>query len=336
MDYNLIQLSVDAILKDNPDIKETTLKTYNRQLNKLYNELYLKYGSLELLSNLPEVLLEPKKVLVVLYNEQWDLSENSIKNYLSVIMSVIRNEPDYEKVYFDYQKAFNKLRDSINEKVIQQKPKTEAEEELEHICMDDLEGYLYHHKKRTEGKENKDIDSAMLYMLGHLHLEQVLRNEPATMKLTSRYITTEEDENVNFIWAKNRNEKRMIIRNNKVRNPKKENYKAKEVKLGKRLNTALNKYIQILDRNGISIEDPIPLVHRKKGEGEMSSANYTGIVKKIWAHRDIEMTSTLIRKLYSIEVRKEHNGKILEEKKACEKLDHSKDTHDKNYVIMFD
>ena len=338
MDYNVIQLSLDSIKEDNPSIRDTTLKTYGRQLNKLYGEFYLKDTDLPLTHNLPNALLDTDKTIAILNDKGWGLSENSIKNYLSVIMSVCRNVAEFDNCYASYLKEFYVVRDSINARQIKQEPKNKAEEDLQHISLEDLEGYLWYHKKRSEGKENKDIESALLYMLGHIHLDQKLRNECAGVVLTKRYITTEEDKYVNFIWVKNRNEKRLVIRRNKVRNPDSDNYKAKEVVLGKACNTAINKYIQILERNDIHIPPlGMPLLHKFKGsQGEMSSANYTQIIKKVWAHRDLALTSTLIRKLYAIEVRNKYKGKLTEEAIACEVLDHSQEIHDKNYVIMFD
>ena len=86
MDYNVIQLSLDSIKEDNPSIRDTTLKTYGRQLNKLYGEFYLKDTDLPLTHNLPNALLDTDKTIAILNDKGWGLSENSIKNYLSVIM----------------------------------------------------------------------------------------------------------------------------------------------------------------------------------------------------------------------------------------------------------
>ena len=64
--------------------------------------------------------------------------------------------------------------------------------------------------------------------------------------------------------------------------------------------------------------------------------NYLQYLNAVWATAGLTMTSTLIRKVYANDIRREHNGKLTEEDKACKKLDHSKKVHDTNYVLFFD
>ena len=88
-----------------------------------------------------------------------------------------------------------------------------------------------------------------------------------------------------------------------------------------------------------------PLLYKSKGYKDaefyseldtMSSANYVGLVKRVWKHMDLDLTSTLIRKVYAMDIRTQYNGKLSEEMKACVKLDHSKQIHDTNYIVFFD
>ena len=80
-----------------------------------------------------------------------------------------------------------------------------------------------------------------------------------------------------------------------------------------------------------------PLIFKSKGDNDLiSGPRYIQLVKRCWQHMDIIMTSTLIRKLFAIDIRKQFNGKLSEEKKACDKLDHSLAVHNSNYVLFFD
>ena len=68
----------------------------------------------------------------------------------------------------------------------------------------------------------------------------------------------------------------------------------------------------------------------------MSESMYNQYLSNIWTHKGKTLNSTLIRKVYANDVRREHNGKMTEELKACDKLDHSKKVHDSNYILYFD
>ena len=37
-----------------------------------------------------------------------------------------------------------------------------------------------------------------------------------------------------------------------------------------------------------------------------------------------------------MDVRDKYKGNLIKEKEACAKLDHSKETHDKHYILHFD
>tara|TARA_R110002153_G_scaffold156450_1_gene308444 strand:- start:2174 stop:3154 length:981 start_codon:yes stop_codon:yes gene_type:complete len=326
MDFATIGLSLDILSFNNRSIKEGTLKTYRQNLTKLYNEIYLKKGELELLNNIPISLNDPLFVIGMLDGDSWGLSLRTKKNYLSVIMSLVRNDGDYKDAYLVYTDRFNELKVAINKVEIEQKP-LEKEECLEGITIRLLEKGLNFHIKKTKGADNKDKESALKVVLGHIHISEVLRNEPCNMILTDEYLSQEEFPKTNFIWDKNLKTKLMVIRDNKVRNADKGDI-AKEVVLNKQCNTAINKLIQIYKRNDILL--PTRLC------GDISNSTYTQLIKTIWGEQlGLELTSTLIRKVYAKEVNVKNNGKITEELKACDKLDHTLGTHTKNYILHF-
>ena len=181
----------------------------------------------------------------------------------------------------------------------------------------------------------------MLNMIGHIHIDQVLRNECATMLMSREYLEKSAYPNTNFVWVKGRNQKLLVIRNNKVRNPALE-HEPKEVYLKGAVNTAINKYLAVLGNNekvlGETHNDRMPLIHSNKwDESEcISSSHYSQVFKKVWEHKELELTTTMVRKIYAMDVRDKYKGNLIKEKEACEKLDHTKDTHDKHYILHFD
>jgi len=336
----ILDESEKVIRSGNKQIKDSTMGTYRRQLKKLYREMILKEKNINLLNGIPVALYTPEDILHFINNKPWDteLSERTIKNYISLMMSLFRNREEEQVIYNKYKSAYDITRNGINAIEEQQKPLTENEHLIKDLSMDVLRSSLNYHHQRLRGSDNINLETALFFMLGHLHLDQVLRNEPAGMFLTNNYIPVEKDPDANFIWNKGRNLKIMVIRNNKVRNAQRGD-PPKEVVLRGKVNTAINKYIQVRENLGEPIGDDdygIPLIYKKKGEGTMTSSNYVGIIKKIWGHKDWNITSTTIRKIYAIDIRNKYKGNLLEEKEACEKLDHSKETHDKSYILYFD
>ncbi len=336
----ILDESEAVIRKGNPTMKDTTMATYRRQLKKMYREMILKEKNMNLINGIPVALYTPEDIIHFINNKPWDtdLSERTIKNYISLMLSLFRNREEEQVIYNKYKKAYDITKNGINAIEEQQQPHTETEHLIKDLSMDLLRSSLNYHHQRLRGSDNTNLETALLFMLGHLHLDQVLRNEAAGMYLTNNYIPVEKDPNANFIWNKGRNLKLLVIRNNKVRNAERGD-EPKEVVLRGKVNTAINKYIQVRENMGEAIPDDdygLPLIYKKKGDGTMSSANYTGIIKRVWEHKGWPITSTTIRKIYAIDIRNKYKGNLLKEKEACEKLDHSKETHDKNYILYFD
>ena len=101
--------------------------------------------------------------------------------------------------------------------------------------------------------------------------------------------------------------------------------------------TQQKKFIQILRRNDFHIDSPTPFCWSITDEcpKEMSSSLYSQNFRKLFKHRDLPISTTDMRKIYAMSVRHEFKGNLIKEKEACEKLDHSKDTHDKHYILEF-
>ena len=341
---NFSALSILAIKKTTPTIKDSTISTYERLFRKLYRELFVDITPNNISNPLVYIIDNPTPIIDKLFESEWglNLKDQTRKNYISLILTLLRGSSADEGVrpsYNKYREVFDMLKKGLDAEQIKQQP-TEKEEDLKNITMNDLKKGLVYHANKLRGRDSKDINSALYNMLGHLHLEEVLRNEASSMILTNNYIPMAEDtKHINFIWIKGRNTKLMVIRNNKVRNPDRYD-EPKEVWIKGSLNTAINKYIQVLKNTG-NIEDDIilentPLVFSKSFPLHcISSSHYSQVFKKIWSHLDLELTTTMIRKLYAMDVREKYKGNLLKEQEACEKLDHSKDTHDKHYILDF-
>ena len=349
---NHIKATCGMLKEFNTKLKPSTLSTYKRMVTKYYYEL--GEGNKKMTLNagvVPMCITETTDRLKEILNSSW--KDSTKKNYLSLLCSITKafavlhlEQPDFEKnvTYSAYRKAFDILKASNAGNQDKQEPK-ENEIQLKELSMDMLNKSLSYHYNKIRKSDSKDIESALMYMLGSLHIDQVLRNECADMLISKEYLPIEDHKNTNFIWLKGRNVKMLVIRNNKVRNPEM-GHEAKEVVLRGQVNTAVNKYIQVLKNiYGEHLQDVIPLVHSKHftnstsswdGSECISSSHYSQVFKRIWKHKELELTTTSIRKIYAMDVRKEFGGNLLKEKEACDKLDHSQETHNSFYILNWD
>ena len=330
-----------AKIREAKPVKDSTANTYTRMLRKLYLNLGAKNLDMRMDLGLPMCITDPKLILKEIENSEW--RDNTKKNYLGLMLTMVKACGLPDDIYTEYRKAFDIMKASNDAKQEKQEPK-ENELELKDVSLDELKRSLSTHFNKVRGSDSKDIESAMLNMLGHIHIDQVLRNECATMLLTKEYLVKQDHPETNFIWLKGRNQKLMVIRNNKVRNPAL-GHEPKEVYLKGVVNTAINKYVQVLKNNYGELMDEIPLVHTKNftnsgtsgdGSENISSSHYSQVFKKVWEHKQLEITTTMLRKIYAMDVRDKYKGNLIKEKEACAKLDHSKETHDKHYILHFD
>ena len=339
-----IKSAIGVIKTNNPNAKDSTISTYTRLLRKLFTNIGENGADMRKVNNLPFFLYNTKYTIEYLELSDWGkaLKDTSRKNYLSLILTLFRGLKESVvagNVYEEYRKAFDILKGDLDAKIIKQEP-TEDELVLKDIEFTELKRSLSYHYNKCRGANADEIDHALLNMLGHLHLDQVLRNEACDMIMTEKYLTKEEHPKQNFIWLKGRHVKMMVIRNNKVRNPDRGD-EAKEVYLKGAVNTAINKYLQVLKNTENAIpngDTTYPLVYSKSYQNHLciSSSHYSQIFKKIWSHINLELTTTMIRKVYAMDVRKKFKGNLVKEQEACDKLDHSKATHDKHYILFFD
>lgn len=339
---NLTEIAIEQI--KTATMKDTTIKVYRRLVHKLIEEIKTLEGdNLRFYKSIPFfIYYNPDGFLKWLFDKPWGvaLSQRSVKNYLSLVCSWIRNyindDVNGKSAYELYFKKMCEIRDKLDKKQEKQEPK-EKEIILKEYTLNHLFKFMLFWDKKCQGKANLDCYSGFMYAMGHIHIDQVLRNELTTVLLSKDYLIGDEHKKTNFIWLKGRNQKLLVIRDNKVRNADRGD-PAKEVWLSGKVNTAINKYIQILRRNDFHIDTPTPFCWSITDDcpKEMSSSLYSQNFRKLFKHRDLPISTTDMRKIYAMDVRKEFKGNLIKEKEACAKLDHSKDTHDKHYILEFD
>ena len=342
-----VQLSIKFLRSQKPNLKETTLSTYTRMLRKMY----ITYGVFGLdmemsLGLMPMCFFESNEILKLI--DDSETKKSTKKNTMALVLTLVRcylGEKEYENspLYITYRTAFDVMRGANLAKQEHQLP-TDAESQLKTIKFDDLALSLNTLTNKIRKANSKDVKTATLAMLGHIHIDQVLRNECAGMMLTDKYLDKDEFPKINFIWNKGRNVKLMVIRDNKVRNAEL-GQEPKEVWLKGKVNSAINKYIQVVkNKHGPCPTMPMPLIISKNwtntkwspdGEENISSSHYSQLFKEIWKHKNLSLTTTQLRKIYAMDIRDKYNGNLLKEKEACEKLDHSDSTHNLHYILDF-
>ena len=323
---------VEELKLNNPSLRDGSIKAYSNHLKSIFK---LGCGD-DRIETLDDIFKRPESVCKNI-NQHLMLSKNTKKAYYGVLCSLTRGkaleilEPDMAKSYSKYVFEFEDLKRLIQIEKIKQKPVGE-EKMLQHLTMKRLHRALLKHKKDFMDSRKfaplvaYNIEALKLYIVGMFHYHFCLRNELPTMSFTDKNLDDDTGEwrKDNYILVESRNRKTMVINKNKVREPTHPLHKARREKIPTDLNWGLNWWLKIHpDAMNNKIFD-------------ISESGYSKMVKRVWKHINLELTSSLIRKLYACEVRKEHNGKLEKEIEACAKLDHSLSVHNTDYVLYFD
>jgi len=341
MNEKIIQSITQELIKNNPSLREQTINQYQRVIVRLLKVLEEKGEDVRLCNNIPMCFLKSAEVVcdVIENDDKVDVTK---KNIYTCIISLMRGQAILYDVWMGddalaiFRDKFTIIKNKINASSELQNPK-KKELQLKDLTIKKLKSGLSFHANKLR-KDKYDLDSALLLLVGTINTELCLRNEPASMVITNNYLDREMFPKQNFLWNKGRNKKIFIIRENKVREGGKDPEKALEI-VGK-FNSYINKYFVALENkigDKICELDMIPLIYKTKGDGDLiTNGGYVQLVKRCWQHMDLTLTSTLIRKVFAIDIRNQFNGKITEEKKACEKLDHSLAVHNNSYVLFFE
>lgn len=346
------ELCMAELELNNPSLSEGTKKLYNNIIDKLLYEWFKdsiqeKEDCVLCYENLPEILSKNIELSNFILEHPWterELSDRTLKNYFSVLCSITRGKalegPKWGEPYKGYSLGLETLKKSINAQEEKQEP-SDKDVKLKAIgSLKELRKELRRTWRKWGGGNR---NSALMYMLGLLHIRYVFRNELCEIiyrTLPRGGIPTDLDKDTNYIFF---NSKRysIVINNNKVRKvangdePKVISYDRTN-KDDREILRALNKYKELCEGK---LESGKRLVSNTKGEFYMTNGNYTETIKNIWKHKSDDwgyITSTSIRKLYAIEMRDTFKGKLLAEKEACKNLDHSEKVHNTNYIIYWD
>ena len=332
--FNIFSIKIGKELRlNNPSLRASSVSSYIKVLWRLVDALDALNYQIDYIDNIPFCLLKDYEAVGEYIHGQ-EKSPHTTKMNFTVLVSLLRgvamDNPGTVKDALDYyREEFEKVAKIIVEGRMKQEP-TEKELVLKDLNINVLKKGLKHHEKKM--KENPaDIETAVLLFAGTLATEFCLRNEPANIVISNYYLDAVEYPKTNFIWNKGRNKKMLVIRENKVRtgglDPE------KTLWITGHLNRIFNIYLR-----AYCASDIIPLIWKSKGDlsVNITGSGYCSMLKRVWTHMDLEMTSTLIRKIFAIDIRKEHGGKLTEEMKACDVLDHGIVVHNTNYVLFFE
>lgn len=329
----MLEDAIEELKLNNPSLRQGSITAYKGHLKAIGNLV-------EALDSLEDLFTN--SVWIIQRIKDSNKSMNTKKAYLSVLCSLCRGkalseEKKYVENYSRYVAEFEDVKRQIDLEKIKQKPVGE-EVVLKDLSMDILHRGLLKHKRDfmlSRNDEKPNLEALRMYIVGLFHIHFKLRNELPTMWLSLTWMLDDWNEKEggekqlphltkesNHIWCASRNKKYIIINKNKVRDPNEEGWKVRQELIPKDLNWALNHYIQ----------------YKKVGEKfiDIQDSGYTKLVRRIWKHKGYELTPSLIRKLYATEIRQKYKGKLQEELKACEVLDHKIGVHNTDYVIYFD
>lgn len=330
----MIEDAIEELKLNNPSLRPGSITAYRGHLKAIS-------GLVEALDNVEDLFTN--SLWIIKKIKESDKSLNTKKAYLSVLCSLCRGkalseEKEYVENYSRYVAEFEDIKRQIDLEKIKQKPVGE-EVILKDLSIDILHRGLLKHKRDfmlSRSEEKPNLEALRMYIVGLFHLHFKLRNELPTMYLSLTWMLDDWNEkeggegelphitqSTNHIWCASRNKKYIVINKNKVRDPSEEGWKPRQEPIPKDLNWALNHWLKY---------------NKKMGEKfiDIQDSGYTKLVRRIWKHKGYELTPSLIRKLYATEIRQKYKGKLQEELKACEVLDHKIGVHNTDYVIYFD
>ena len=295
---------------DNRNLKESSVKTYLFNLNKLHKKIFDKP-----IENL-DFLLNADKVIDALA----DLKLTTQKTYLASIVVALDSMKD-EK----YEKALDKYReimlDNIKEYNEDIKKQNKSETQSKNwVSMKALKKVVNDYYKELKNKQvfeksinqitKKDKDLLQKWLVGSLYVIDN-KNPPLRLDYTPLEIISLKDYN-KLSNAKDKNYLVNVSRNNKYFSfgeyKTDKSYGVKKIPVGNNLNTVLNSYLKLHDNKFLLLNNKgEPMTPNSLGKYITTVFNPTG--KKI--------TGTLIRHIYISEFL---TGPSLQEKEDLSDL----------------
>jgi len=313
MDHNIEIYQV--IKKSRPNLKESSIKTYINNLNKLAKELGIKkINNLIFLQNGGNVMRTIKKK-----------KEGTQKTYLASIV-VILKAIDAKKNLIDfYTEHMNELMEKYNTQ-LNKKEKTESQaenwielpelkKEIEKQGKEITRMRLWNKSKLTPA----EYDQIQRYVAGALYVisdeNPPLRSDYADMKLicSNDYSKLSKEElKENYIVDVSSRNKFFHLGDYKTN----KTYGIKKIKVSKKLNNILNKWFKINESGYLLVNN------RKKPMTNNSLSKY---INKVFEGTGKKIGLSLIRHIYI-----SHHFKDIDDKKkeVSEKMLHSQSMQD--------
>ena len=304
-------MNIEKIIKETkPDISQSTLKTYNQNLNKL-NKLITQKKEIENL----DFLKDSSKVLDVL--EQLALSTK--KNYLvSIIVILNSNKNKYKSLIETYNEKIKSLQKTINDSYDEnEKSDKQKENWLEY---DDILKLLKTMKKETKPLLDKDElnkkekDLIQQYLVIYLYSGKAfppVRNDFSNMKIVNEDFDMDNTKNY------------FVVRKGKPPYFKLNEYKTAKYK-GEQIIPIKDMELRKLINQWAKINGTGFLLVNLSNDEPMTANGITKYLSKIFRkHFKKNVSSSLLRSIY-ITNKYDNRLSTSEKKDLADKMGHSK------------
>ncbi len=297
---------------DNRNLKESSVKTYLFNLNKLHKKIFDKP-----IENL-DFLLDVDKVIDALA----DLKLSTQKTYYaSIVVSMdAMKEKKFEKALDKYREIMlDNIKDYNEDIKKQNKSETQSKN---WISMKALKKVVNDYYKELKNKKvfekskdeitKKEKDLLQKWLVGSLYVIDN-KNPPLRLDYTPLEIISLKDYN-KLKDNKNKNYLVNVSRNNKFFSfsdyKTDKTYGIKKIPVGNKLNSVLNSYLKLHDNKFLLLNN--------KGE-PMTSNSLGKYITKVFEPTNKKITGTLIRHIYISEFL---TGPSLQEKENLSELMH--------------
>ncbi len=317
------------IIKENRKVKDSTLKIYTTNVNKLAMNITGKpFSNINFLKN------KYNKIIELL--DTYKISTK--KNYISSIIVVLspKGKGEYEKGFSNIGKKYLAMlileQDKYNKdmdnqgKSKKQKVNWSSMESLKSI----MEGYRKKIKKlgyTQTCKKNpniKDRELLQKYLVSGLYLLiPPRRNIYASVKIIThneyRKVSDEIKDKTNYLVIYSRNKKTFVFSNYKTR----KQHGIQRISIPKDLNSIINLWLCFNKTEFLLTE--------RTGEKKMTENGLTRFLQKTFKETGKKISSTMIRHIFLTEKYGDETS-IKEKQKTANDMGHSVDTQQGTYV----
>lgn len=331
---------LSKIIKENRKVKDSTLKIYTTNVNKLAMNITGKpFININFLKN------KFNKIIELL--DTYKISTK--KNYISSIIVVLspKGKNNYEKGFSNIGKKYLAMlileQDKYNKNMDNQSKS--KKQKVNWTSMESLKNIMKGYKKKIKKlgytqtcKKNpdyKDRELLQKYLVSGLYLLiPPRRNIYASVKIITRNeyrkVPDEIKDKTNYLVIYSRNKKTFVFANYKTR----KQHGIQRILIPKDLNSIINLWL-CFNKTDYLLTD-------RTGEKKMSENGLTRFLHKTFKETGKKISSTMIRHIFLTEKYGDETS-IKEKQKTADDMGHSIDTQqgtyvkkEKNIVINFD